>query len=174
MTQDPFAYGRPPAAANRRTSSLFDLEYPHSVGVFENYPAAEKAVDYLADNGFPVQNLAIVGTDLRTVERVLARKTWRTVLTQGAVQGASTALILFLVLWLFVPAASLLLLLLAAVVFSVLVSTAFAAIGYRMSKGERDFTSVQQTVATRYEVLCEHKVVEQAREMLAQMAPLSY
>ena len=171
MTQDP--YGRPMATSTRnsRTSSLFDLEYPRSVGVFDTYVAAEKAVDYLADNGFPVGNLAIVGTDLRTVERVLARKTWRTVLMQGGAQGLSTALILFLVLWLFIPSANILALLLAAVVFSVLVSTAFAAVGYLLSRGERDFTSVQQTVATRYEVLCEHKVAEQAQELIAGMTP---
>ena len=171
MTQSP--YGRPMAASqlNSKTSSLFDLEYPRSVGVFDTYVAAEKAVDYLADNGFPVGNLAIVGTDLRTVERVLARKTWRTVLMQGAAQGLSTALILFLVLWLFIPTANILALLLAAVVFSIVVSTAFAAFGYMFSRGERDFTSVQQTVATRYEVLCEHKVSEHAQEMLAAMSP---
>jgi hypothetical protein len=154
-----------------KTVSMFDLEYPRSVGVFDTYPAAEKAVDYLADQGFPVGNLAIVGTDLRTVERVLARKTWRTVLLQGAAQGLSTALILFLVLWLFIPAANILALLLAAVVFSSAISMAFAAFGYLLSRGERDFTSVQQTVATRYEVLCEHKVAEQAQELIAGMSP---
>ena len=37
-----------------------------------------------------------------------------------------------------------------------------------MSRGKRDFTSVTQTVATKYEVLCEHKVAAQAREMLLQ------
>lgn len=152
---------------------MFDLEYPRSVGVFDTYHAAEKAVDYLADKGFPVGNLAIVGTDLRTVERVIARKTWRTVLLQGAAQGLSTALILFLVLWLFVPGANLFALLLAALAFSILVSAGFAAVSYSLSKGARDFTSVQQTVATRYEVLCEHKVAEQAQTLLAEMSPTS-
>lgn len=152
---------------------MFDLEYPHSVGIFETYPAAEKAVDFLADHGFPVGNLAIVGTDLRTVERVLARRTWRTVLTQGAMQGLSTAMILFFVLWIFVPGSNVLGLLLAALIFSVVVTAGFAAIGYALSRGSRDFTSVQQTVATRYEVLCEHKVAEQARELLAQMSPVN-
>jgi hypothetical protein len=38
-----------------------------------------------------------------------------------------------------------------------------------MTKGKRDFTSVTQTVATRYEVLCEHKVAAHAREMLLQL-----
>lgn len=170
MTQDPF--GRAATTPRTATSSMFDLAYPQSVGVFATYPAAEKAVDYLADNGFPVGNLAIVGTDLRTVERVIARKTWRTVLGQGAMQGASTALILFLLLWLFVPGANVIALLISAVAFSIFVSMGFAALAYSVSRGARDFTSVQQTVATRYEVLCEHKVAAEAREMLAQVVPV--
>jgi bacteriorhodopsin len=93
------------------------------------------------------------------------------VLLQGAAQGLSTALILFLVMWLFIPSANILALLVAALLFSILVSMAFAAVGYLLSRGERDFTSVQQTVATRYEVLCEHKVAEQAQEMIAGMSP---
>jgi hypothetical protein len=170
MTQDP--YGRPVGGArSSRASSMFDLEYPRSIGVFDTYPAAEKAVDYLADNGFPVQNLAIVGTDLRTVERVLARRTWRTVLLQGAAQGLNIAVILFFLMWIFIPGSNVIGLLLAALLFSVIVSMLFASIGYALSRGSRDFTSVQQTVATRYEVLCEHKVSEQAQELLAGMSP---
>ena len=45
----------------------------------------------------------------------------------------------------------------------------FNAAAYAMSRGRRDFTSVTQTIATKYEVLCEHKVAAQAREMLQAM-----
>jgi len=45
----------------------------------------------------------------------------------------------------------------------------FAAAGYAMSRGQRDFTSITQTVATKYEVLCEHKLAAQARETLQGM-----
>jgi hypothetical protein len=51
----------------------------------------------------------------------------------------------------------------------ILLGIGFAAVGYAMSRGKRDFTSVTQTVATKYEVLCEHKVAARAREMLQQM-----
>ena len=44
-----------------------------------------------------------------------------------------------------------------------------AAITYSMSGGERDFNSIQQVVATHYEVLAEHKVAAQAREMVSDM-----
>ena len=35
--------------------------------------------------------------------------------------------------------------------------------------GTRDFSSVSQVVATKYEVLVEHRFAEQARELLATM-----
>ena len=44
------------------SSSLFKLEYPQSVGVYDTYADAQKAVDQLAEGDFPVNNLAIVGT----------------------------------------------------------------------------------------------------------------
>jgi hypothetical protein len=42
-----------------------------------------------------------------------------------------------------------------------------AALAYGLSGGRRDFDSMRQVVATGYEVLCEHKVAGQARELLA-------
>ncbi|NIS30548.1 MAG: magnesium transporter, partial [Actinobacteria bacterium] len=40
---------------------------PHglSIGKYDTYEQAQRAVDYLSDQRFPVENLAIVGTDLR-------------------------------------------------------------------------------------------------------------
>ena len=45
----------------------------------------------------------------------------------------------------------------------------FALVSYALSRGQRDFSSVTAVVATKYEVLCEHKVAAQAREMLQQL-----
>ncbi|MDN5771966.1 MAG: hypothetical protein L0H26_03250 [Microlunatus sp.] len=149
--------------------SMFELEFPQSVGIFNSYAEALKAVDYLADEKFPVQNLAIVGTDLKSVERVLGRRSWRTVLSQGASSGVSTGLLVGLVMLIFTRPASVLVLLLTCLAIGIAIGLAFAAVGYAMSRGKRDFTSVTQTVATRYEVLCEHKVAVQAREMLHQL-----
>ena len=36
-------------------------------------------------------------------------------------------------------------------------------------KGTRDFSSVSQVVATRYEVLVEHRLAEEARTLIAGM-----
>lgn len=154
-----------PIAGNQ---NLFRLEYPQSLGVFDTYADAQKAVDHLADNNFPVGNLAIVGTDLRLVERVTGRRTWGTVLGQGVMSGLSTGFIVAIVMMILFPSQDFLGQLLTALVIGVVIGLVFAVLGYLLSRGQRDFTSVSQTVATKYELLSEHKVVAQARELLAQ------
>ena len=150
----------------RQPSSLFELQFPQSVGIYNSYAEAQKAVDYLADEKFEVQNLAIVGTDLKSVERVLGRRSWGTVIAQGVQSGVSTGLLVGLVFLLFGRPTSVLALLLGSLAIGIALGVAFAAAGYAMTRGKRDFTSVTQTVATKYEVLCEHKVAAHAREML--------
>ncbi len=148
-------------------SSLFKLEYPQSVAVFNTYADAQKAVDHLADNHFPIKNLAIVGTDLKLMERVTGRRTWGTVLGQGVMSGLSTGFIVAIFMMLLVPSENFLSQLLVALLIGVGIGLVFSVLGYGLTRGQRDFTSITQTVATKYEVLCEHKVVAQAREMLA-------
>jgi hypothetical protein len=157
------------AIPQRQPSSLFELQFPQSVGIYNSYEDAQKAVDYLADQKFEVQNLAIVGTELRSVERVLGRRNWGTVITQGMQSGISTGLLVALVMLIFTRPGSFLLLLAVALAIGIALGIGFSAAAYAMSRGKRDFTSITQTVATRYEVLCEHKVAAQAREMLQGM-----
>src|SRR5690349_24124510 len=58
--------GRPGAVP----SSPLKLEYPQSLAVYDDYAAAQKAVDFLSDEKFPVEHLMIVGTDLKRIERI--------------------------------------------------------------------------------------------------------
>jgi Heat induced stress protein YflT domain len=157
------------AISPRQFGSVFELQFPQSVGIYGSYADAQKAVDFLADAKFEVQNLAIVGTDLKSVERVLGRRNWGTVITQGMQSGISTGLLVGLVMLIFIRPSSILLLLLASLAIGILLGVGFNAAAYAMSRGRRDFTSVTQTIATKYEVLCEHKVAAQAREMLQGM-----
>jgi len=157
------------AMSQRQPSSLFELQFPQSVGIYNTYADAQKAVDYLADEKFEVQNLAIVGTELKSVERVLGRRNWGTVVTQGMQSGISTGLLVALVMLIFTRPGSFFLLLVVSLAIGIALGVGFSAAGYAMSRGKRDFTSITQTVATKYEVLCEHKVAAQAREMLQGM-----
>lgn len=146
----------------------FELDYPQLVGQYKKYEEAQAAVDFLSDNEFPVENLLIVGANLKSVERITGRRTWGTVLAQGAISGIGTGIFVGLMLMLFTGGqAGFLPVLLVGLVLGVLIGTLTTAIGYALSHGKRDFNSMRQTVATSYEVLSEHKVAVQAREMLA-------
>lgn len=152
-----------------RMSSIFQLDYPQTVGVYDTYDEAQKIIDFLADSKFPVENLAIVGTELRSVERVLGRRTWRTVLGGGLQNGVTTGLLVAMLMWFLQPEANILLLLPYALGMGLLIGMIIAVFAHLMTRGRRDFTSVTQTVATKYEILAEHKVVAKARELVTTM-----
>ncbi|TRY18787.1 hypothetical protein FOJ82_06650 [Tessaracoccus rhinocerotis] len=146
-----------------------ELEYPQHLAEYRTYAEAQEAVDYLSDKEFPVQNLVILGTNLRTVERVTGRRTWGSVLVNGAVGGLGMGIFVSLMLWFFYRGfASFLFMLLIGLVMGAVFGLITSAIGYALSGGKRDFDSMRQTIATAYELQCEHKVVEQARQLLAQ------
>ena len=144
------------------------LDYPMSLGTFEKYADAQKAVDYLADHEFAVQNCMIVGTDLRQVERVTGRLTRGRVIGAGALSGMWMGLFVGLIFALFGQGDSMVAVV-STVAFGAVFGVVWAMIGYAATKGRRDFTSVSQVVATRYEVLVEHKFAEQARGLLANL-----
>ena len=110
----------------------------------------------------------IVGTDLRQVERVTGRLTRGRVIGAGALSGMWMGLFVGLIFALFVQNSSTWAVL-ATVAFGAAFGTVWALLGYAATKGRRDFTSVSQVVATRYEVLVEHRLAEQGRALLAKM-----
>ena len=151
---------RPPASG-------LALQYPMSLGVFDEYADAQHAVDYLSDREFPVQNCMIVGTELKQVERVTGRLTWGRVILGGVLSGVWLGAFVGLIFALFSDGDDTAAMIISTVIFGAVFGAVWAAIGYAVSRGQRDFTSVSQVVATKYEVLVEHKLAEQARELLA-------
>ncbi len=137
------------------------------IGSYRTYVEAQRAVDYLSDSEFPVQEVTIVGVDLMQVERVTGRLTWRKVLTGGIASGAWLGLF-FGLLVSFVVAQPILPIVLGVVGGAVfgLIST---SIPYAATRGTRDFSSTMQLVAGRYDVLCEPRHATQARDMLAKL-----
>jgi hypothetical protein len=85
------------------------------------------------------------------------------------VSGAWLGLFLGLLLSLFTTSggfAPVLVGLVGGIIFGV-IST---SIPYAATRGQRDFASTMQLVAGRYDVLCDPKSAEQARDMLARLA----
>ena len=59
-------------------------------------------------------------------------------------------------------------LLLYTALYGAVFGLVWSLVGYAFTRGARDFSSVSQVVATRYEVFCEHKFAQQGRQILAQ------
>jgi hypothetical protein len=141
-----------------------------SLGVYDRYEQAQKVVDYLSDNEFPVQNLAIVGTELKTVERISGRLTRGKVAAASAASGVWFGLFIGLAFALF-GGGNALGFVVTLVVLGAVFGVVWSQVGYSALTrgGTRDFSSVSQVVATKYEVLVEHKFAEQARDMVSRM-----
>ncbi len=140
------------------------------IGSYSAYEEAQRAVDHLADNDFPVREVTIVGVDLMLVERVTGRLTWGRVLGGGAASGAWFGLFVGLIMGLFSAQGLFFGPVLVGLVAGVIFGMIFAALGYALARGRRDFSSASQLVAGRYDVLAQPSHAEQGRDMLARLA----
>jgi hypothetical protein len=147
-----------------------DLEFPLSLGVYDSYPQAQKVVDYLSDNEFEVQQVAIVGTELKLLERVTGRLTRGKAAVAGAVSGFWMGLFVGLAFLLFASGNGLGFLI-STPILGAIFGLVWSQIGFAAVTrgGTRDFSSVTQVVATKYEVLVEHRFFERAQQLLANM-----
>jgi hypothetical protein len=139
-----------------------------SVASYPDYAQAQKAVDYLSDNKFPVQKTSIVGTDLRLVENVLGRLTTLRAAGAGAASGAWFGLFIGLLLGIFSNSNWF------AVIFVCLIIGAiwgaiFGAIAQAATGGRRDFTSRSSLQASQYGVIVEADAAEEARALLTRL-----
>jgi hypothetical protein len=139
-----------------------------TVASFPDYESAQRAVDYLSDNQFPVEHTTIVGTDLRLVEKVLGRLTTARAALAGAGTGAWFGLLIGLLLSIFTVSAWWALLL-TGLIIGALWGAAFGAIAHAMTGGRRDFASRSEIVAGTYAVVVNDDYAEQARQLLARL-----
>jgi hypothetical protein len=139
-----------------------------TVGSYTSYLDAQKAVDYLADQQFPVQMVSIVGNDLKMVERVTGRLSYPRVALSGALSGMWFGLFVGVMLSFFSPTGGYF-----SIITSVLMGAAFfmlfGIVTYAMQRGKRDFTSTSQVVATSYDVVVSFEAANEARRLLHQL-----
>ena len=141
------------------------------VGSYDSYEQAQAAVDYLSDEKFPVENVTIIGTDLRMVETVTGRLTQGRAIAAGAAGGAWWGLFVGLLLGIFsTDGAGWIGSVLTGLLIGLLFGALFGAMSYAATRGRRDFTSTSKIVAGRYDVMCAPPQAEQAREILARFA----
>jgi hypothetical protein len=139
-----------------------------AVATYPDYPSAQRAVDYLSDNKFPVERTAIVGTDLRLVENVLGRLTTARAALAGAASGAWFGLFIGLLFGIFSNSGWLAVLLVCILIGAVW-GAIFGAIAHAMTGGRRDFTSRSSLQASQYAVTVDAEVADEARQLLTRL-----
>jgi hypothetical protein len=138
------------------------------VGSYPDYASAQRAVDFLSDNKFPVERTAIIGTDLRLVENVLGRLTVARAAGAGAASGAWFGLFIGLLFGIFTNSNWF-----AVIIVTVLIGAVwgaiFGAIGHAATGGRRDFTSRSSLQASQYAVIAAADVAAEARALLTRL-----
>ncbi len=139
-----------------------------TIGRYTSYLDAQKAVDYLADNKFAVQRVAIIGNDLKTVERVTGRLSYPRVALASAATGAWFGLFVGLILSLFAGSETGITIS-SSIALGAIFWLLFGVLTYTFQRGRRDFTSTSQVVATSYDVIVEPGLAADARRLLQQL-----
>ncbi|MFD9701139.1 general stress protein [Lentzea sp. NPDC059081] len=140
-----------------------------TIASFDNYEDAERAVDHLSDNKFPVGRTAIVGVDIRVVEQVVGRMNWGRALLNGAAAGAVPGLFFGWIFGLFDlinPLVAAFTLALYGLVFGAVVGAVIGAVSYALHRGRRDFSSVTMMVPSRYDLVVDEEFADDAVRLL--------
>ncbi|MCU1518034.1 MAG: hypothetical protein JWQ75_2755 [Pseudarthrobacter sp.] len=161
-------FGAPKAGGPNGVDESRAVPTGDTVGSYTSYLDAQKAVDYLADQQFPVQMVSIVGNELKMVERVTGRLSYPRVALSGALSGMWFGLFVGVMLSFFAPSPGYF-----SILTSVLMGAAFfmlfGIVTYAMQRGKRDFTSTSQVVATNYDVVVSPEAAHEARRLLQQL-----
>ncbi|MBF6133297.1 hypothetical protein IU501_09835 [Nocardia otitidiscaviarum] len=138
-----------------------------TVAEFDSYAAAERAVNNLSEQDFPVEHATICGAGLRVVEHVLGRATYLRAAAAGAATGAWIGLLVGLFLALFTTTVPGWLATLAwGVVWGVIAGVIIALVWHALPGGRREFVSARELLADRYEVMVSPSHADRARDLL--------
>jgi hypothetical protein len=140
------------------------------LGTYETYPEAQKVVDRLAHAEFDVSQLAIIGSDLKTVERVTGRLTWGRAAAGGAATGAWFGLFGGILLFMISTSPNVGFAL-AAILIGAGFGMLFGLATYAINRRRRDFTSTHQVIAASYQILAPSEQIARAQQLLQRTEP---
>jgi hypothetical protein len=137
------------------------------VAEFGQYHQATAYVEKLISKNFPAGMIAIVGKDLRSVERVRGKLSYGRIALSGALTGAWLALIVAFVFGASIPGVDGTVGATGSYISSVLIGAGvgmlWSVLRYSMNRSKRGFLSQQQIVAATYQVQVPMTLVADAR-----------
>jgi hypothetical protein len=140
-----------------------------AVASYKSYRDAERAVNYLADNRFPVERVAIVGRELELVQQVTGRLTAVDAAARGALTGAVTgALIgwLFAIFTWFDPRIASGWLIIDGLWFGTLVGILMGLVMYLVTKSRRRFDAISMMQPEYFDIAVDESCADDAARML--------
>lgn len=135
------------------------------VASFTDYTAAQKAVSALIAGDVPAREIAIVGTGLRSIERVTGKLGYATAARQGAMNGVLLGL-LFAAIFVLGTSEAQLQLFIGVMLVGMAVGMLLSLITYTIVRRRRDYASVMQVVADHYDVMVQPTSIHKARGLL--------
>lgn len=140
------------------------------VASYASYERAQESVDRLARNeGFSVKSISIVGSDLKSVERVTGRMNTGKAALNGALSGLFLGMFFGATMMLFMPDVFLVTLL-GVLLLATVFGAVWGMIVYAISPNKREFASMMQLTATKYDVIVPHGLAAEARRILGTAA----
>lgn len=136
-----------------------------TVASFPTYEAAQKAVSTLIAAEVPARDITIVGQGLRSIERVTGRLGYATAARSGAINGLFLGLLFSFIFVLGMPTVQISVFL-GVLLVGVAVGMLFSLVTYSIVRRRRDFASVMQVTADRYEVCVLPTSIHKARQTL--------
>jgi hypothetical protein len=140
----------------------------NTVASYSSYEEAQAAVDRLSDERFPVENLDIIGSGLRLVERVTGRLTTARAAAAGAASGAWFGLFIGILVGLFTRGPAWIGLIIGGLLIGAAWGAIFGFASHAATRGRRDFSSARMLTATRYDIVARGGSADQARSVLQQ------
>ncbi|MFJ4039227.1 general stress protein [Microbacterium sp. NPDC090007] len=140
-------------------------EVGEKIASFPTYEQAQKAVSSLIAAEVPARDIAIVGSGLRSIERITGKLGYATAARSGALNGLMLGLLFAFIFVLGTPTAQI-----AAFIGVLLVGMALGMLlslgTYSIVRRRRDFASVMQVAADHYDVCVAATSVHTARGVL--------
>ncbi|BDV31000.1 general stress protein [Microbacterium terricola] len=122
-----------------------------TIAAFSTYEEAQKLVSELIESEVPAREIAIVGVNLRSIERVTGRLGYATAARSGAINGLLLGLLFAAIFVLGSPSPPIQVFA-GVVLIGIALGMLISIIGYAFLRRRRDYASVMQVRADRYEV----------------------
>ena len=135
------------------------------IAEYSSYEAAQKAVSTLIEGEIPAKHISIVGHGLRSLETVTGKLGYAAAARSGALNGILLGLLFSAIFVLGTPTAGLQVFA-GVMLMGIAAGMLLSLVTYAIIRRRRDYTSMTQVLADRYEVGVLPESLHRAREVL--------